>query len=195
MKARPMTDPDELLSFWNDEVGPKGWYAGGDALDTKIRQRFEPTWRMARRQGEIGWSDTPRHMLALIILLDQFPRNMFRGKPEAFSTDKLALSYAKRALNHRWDNRVTGPIQHFFYLPLTHSECLCDQERSVRLVMDRVGNSEQLIHARAHREIIRQFGRFPTRNEDLGRRSTPVEDAYIAAGGYRTVVDSLRKAA
>ena len=186
--------PEEILSFWIDQTGEAGWYRQSDALDAEIRRRYLDLWEEARTSG-LGWAPNPKSALAKLILLDQFPRNMFRGDARAFATDRLALARAKSAIELDWDLRFTGPERQFFYLPLVHSECLTDQDRAVRLFKDRMPEAaDNLLHARAHREVIRRFGRFPTRNADLGRTSTADETAYLAAGGYQTLVDSLRKA-
>lgn len=185
---------DEILNFWLDQTGEDNWYRQSDALDAEIRRRYLDLWEEARTNG-LGWAPSPRSALAKLILLDQFPRNMFRGDARAFATDRLALARAKSAIEMNWDLRFDGPERQFFYLPLEHSECLTDQDRAVRLFKERMPEaSETLLHARAHREVIRRFGRFPTRNADLGRTSTADEQAYLAAGGYRTIVDSLRQA-
>ena len=191
-----MPDPEDLLSFWLEEVGPKGWYIRDETVDARIRERFEPLWTRARKVGCMGWSVQPRSMLALVVLLDQFPRNMFRDSGKAFATDWQARAQAKKAIRLGWDMKIDAPERQFFYLPLMHSECLEDQERAVRLLKTRVpGGEDNVIHARAHREVIRRFGRFPHRNIDLGRLSTTAETAFLAGGGYRTVVDSVREAA
>ena len=186
--------PEEILSFWIDQTGESGWYRQSDALDAEIRRRYLDLWEEARTNG-LGWAPNPKSALAKLILLDQFPRNMFRGDGRAYATDRLALARAKSAIELDWDLRFAGPERQFFYLPLVHSECLTDQDRAVRLFKDRMPEAtDNLLHARAHREVIRRFGRFPTRNGDLGRTSTADEAAYLEAGGYQTLVDSLRKA-
>jgi len=186
-----------ILDFWIDDTGPDKWYATDAALDTAIRDRFEDTWTRAQRAGSTGWDPTPANTLAAIILFDQFPRNMFRDDPRAFSSDTLARAKAKHAIDMGWDKRIDGPARQFFYLPLMHSECLVDQDRCVRLFKDRMPEAvDNLIHARAHREVIRRFGRFPHRNGDLRRPSTPVERAFLAdEGGYAAVVQTFRQAA
>ncbi|WP_121061859.1 DUF924 family protein [Chachezhania antarctica] len=191
-----MADPEEVLNFWLNEVGQAGWYKVDDALDREIRDRFMDTWQAASRDTFCTWKQNPRHALALIVLTDQFPRNMFRGEARAFATDALARKYAKCAIDRDWDLQVKEPERQFFYLPLMHSENLSDQERCVRLMMQRMpeeGDSN-LLHARAHRQVIRQFGRFPYRNAALDRASTPPEMAYVADGGYGSTVTSLQAA-
>lgn len=180
--------PEDVLRFWLEEHGPEDWYGGGPALDRAIRERFEAAWEDARA-GRLGrWSCSARGMLALLILVDQFPRNMFRGEGRAFATDALACRMAKQAIRRGLDLQVDGPARQFFYLPLEHSETGPDQHRAVRLIADRLDAPGTLLHARAHREVIRRFGRFPYRNDALGRDSTDEEAAMVAAGGYGAVL-------
>ncbi len=189
-----MVGPDEVLKFWLEVIGPKGWYIQDEDLDSTIRDKFEDAW-LAARQGKYSlWLTYPSGTLAYLILMDQFPRNMFRGSSRAFETDPVALSVAKAAINKNWDLKVGEPERQFFYMPLMHSENLCDQERCVRLLCERMPETGagHLLHARAHREVIRQFGRFPYRNEALARHSTEPEMAYVQAGGYGTTVRSLQ---
>ncbi len=191
-----MTAPEEILRFWLDEVGPKGWYASSDALDTEIRDRFEPAWHRAMA-GALGlWLTYPSGTLAYIVLMDQFPRNMFRGSAAAFASDRHALAAAKVAIERKWDLRIDEPARQFFYLPLMHSENLCDQERCIRLIIERMPRSgaANLLHARAHRQVIRSFGRFPYRNAALGRPSTAPEQRYVEGGGYAETLRALQKA-
>jgi len=178
--------PEDVLSFWLDEVGPAGWYIQSDELDEKIQSRFMETWKAASEGKLDQWMLRPDQSLALLILLDQFPRNMFRGADTAFSTDKKALAVAKKAICDGHDLKVDEPQRQFFYLPLMHSECITDQDRCVRRIMTRMPkNGEQnLPFAKEHRDVIRKFGRFPYRNEALGRRTTATEQAYLQKHGY-----------
>ena len=189
-----MTGPEEILNFWLDEVGPGGWYKSEDALDEEIRMRFLPAWEAACEGRFSLWLTYPAGTLAYIVLLDQFPRNMFRGQGRAFATDRVARAAAKSAIEKGWDLRIDAPARQFFYLPLMHSENLCDQDRCVRLICERMpeGGGENLLHARAHREVIRRFGRFPHRNDDLGRESSAAERAFLAEGGYGATVRALK---
>jgi uncharacterized protein (DUF924 family) len=189
-----MTGPDEILAFWLDEVGPKGWYEQSDALDDKIRSRFMETWEGACEGRFSLWLTYPTGALAYIILTDQFPRNMFRGEGRAFASDRIALAAAKSAIERGWDLRIDEPARQFFYLPLMHSENLCDQDRSVRLICGRMPQNREsnLLHARAHREVIRRFGRFPYRNDALSRADTEPERAFMAHGGYGATVRALQ---
>lgn len=190
-----MAGPEEILNFWLDEVEPKDWYVASEALDNTIRERFLGTWEEAMDGGLGQWLTYASGSLAYIILTDQFSRNMFRGSGQSFASDRRALCAAKSAIGRKWDLRIDPPARMFFYMPLMHSENLCDQDRCVRLIKERLDNAEgNLLHARAHREVIRLFGRFPHRNEDLARRSTEVEMAYLAKGGYGTTVQELQAA-
>ncbi|MDA7428881.1 DUF924 domain-containing protein [Primorskyibacter aestuariivivens] len=190
-----MSAPEEILAFWLDEVGPAGWYDSSDALDAEITSRFEPVWQGAMEGRHALWLTYPTGALAYIILMDQFPRNMFRGTARAFASDKAGLAAAKSAIAKGWDMKIDPPARQFFYMPLMHSENLCDQERCVRLMHERMptGNTN-LLHARVHREIIRKFGRFPYRNEALDRRETGPEAEFIANGGYRETLQELQAA-
>ncbi|WP_138468706.1 DUF924 family protein [Poseidonocella sp. HB161398] len=192
-----MAGYEDVLEFWISEVGPKGWYMGGAKLDAEVTARFAGLWDAARTEPPQGWSATPRGMLALLILFDQFPRNMFRGDGRAFVTDEAARKIAKKAIEAGWDMRIPEPERQFFYLPLMHSECLMDQERCIRLIKERMPETgaDNLLHARAHREVIRRFGRFPHRNEDLARPTTGEEARFLEEGGYRGIVEELRVAA
>lgn len=181
-----MVTPDDILAFWLDEVGPEGWYKQDEALDAQIRERFLPAWE-GLMQGRYGlWLTYPSGVLAYIILADQFSRNMFRGQGKAFSSDRVALTAAKQAIHRGWDMKIDEPARQFFYMPLMHSENLCDQDRCVRLMKERMPETgaPNLLHAKVHREVIRQFGRFPYRNDALDRRFTDAERSYVDEGGY-----------
>ena len=191
-----MVAPEDVLSFWLDDVGEAGWYNPTEALDAEIRERFQPAWERAREGTCALWLTYPSGTLAYIILMDQMPRNMFRGSGQSFATDRHALAAAKAAIHRKWDMRIDEPARQFFYLPLMHSENLCDQERCVRLLCERMPQTgaDNLLHARAHREVIRMFGRFPYRNAALDRRSTEPEAEYVAAGGYGLTLQQLQAA-
>ena len=192
-----MVGPDDVLAFWLDECQPEDWYKAEPAFDAKIRDRFLTTWEAAT-EGALGlWLTYPGGTLAYIILTDQFPRNMFRGEGKAFATDHLGLAAAKMAVERQWDLKIDEPARQFFYLPLTHSENLCDQDRAVRLIHTRMpekgdGNID---HARAHRQVIRDFGRFPYRNAALGRKTTDAEQRFLDDGGYGAAIRAQRAAA
>ena len=191
-----MANPDEILSYWLDEVGEAGWYKSDETLDKDIRDRFETDWERAMQGGHSLWLTYASGTLAYIILTDQFSRNMFRGTGKAFASDKIARAAAKMAISKGWDLKIDGMARQFFYMPLMHSECLVDQDRSVRLIKERMpdGGKANLIHAKAHREVIRLFGRFPTRNAALDRITTAPEASFVAEGGYRKALELVSAA-
>ena len=183
-----MASYETVLEYWFEEVGPSRWYAHDADLDADMRKRFEGDVLAARRGELDAWILHPREALALMILLDQMPRNIWRGEAGSFSSDAHAVAMAKKALNLGHDEKVEEIARQFFYLPLMHSESQMDQDRCVRLILSNMPDSgaENLKHAVAHRDVIRKFGRFPFRNEALGRDCTPDEKAWLAEGGYRT---------
>ena len=189
-----MATPDEILAFWLDEVGPAGWYKQDDDLDQTIRDRFMDTYEQANEGALSLWLTYPSGALAYIILMDQFPRNMFRDTGRAFASDRAALAAAKSAVDREWDLRIDEPARHFFYMPLEHSENLSDQDRCVRLMCERLPaqGADYMLHARVHREIIRKFGRFPTRNAALERCTTGPEKEFLAQGGYASLLRDLQ---
>lgn len=193
--AQDVRSPREVLDFWLGEVGEVGWYDPPEGLDDRVRDLFEDTW-VAAMEGRLGlWLTAPRDALAYVILLDQLPRNMFRGDALSFASDRHARAAAKTAIAREWDLRVPVPERQFLYMPLEHSENLVDQDRAVRLFKARMPEAaDLLVHARAHREQIRTFGRFPSRNAALGRPSTPEEERFLAEGGYRTLLERMRAA-
>ena len=187
-----MVTPDEILTFWLDEVGPDGWYKQDDALDQLIRDRFLSAWQGACEGRYALWLTYPSGVLAYIILTDQFPRNMFRGQAQAFATDVAAKAVTKQAIHRGWDMKIDPPARQFFYLPLMHSENLCDQDRCVRLMKERMPpDASNLLHAKVHREIIRSFGRFPYRNAALSRSLTAAEQQFVETGGYGEILRGL----
>ena len=181
-----MVTHEDILDFWLDEVGPDGWYKSTPELDQTMRERFTGLCLEARH-GRLGqWSANARGALALILLLDQFPRNIWRGTAESYAGDARGLSVAKSAIDRGLDLKIPEPERQFFYLPLEHSESLPDQERSMRLFLLRMPDmpEEGRRAVLGHRNVIRQFGRFPSRNAVLGRPDTRAELEYRAAGGY-----------
>ncbi len=191
-----MADPEDILSYWLDEVGESGWYKGSEDLDAEIRARFEDDWNRAMEGTYALWLTYPSGTLAYIILTDQFPRNMFRDTAKAFASDRIARAASKVAIARGWDKKIDGMARQFFYMPLMHSECLVDQDRCVRLMKERMpdGGDANLVHAKAHREVIRQFGRFPTRNVALDRATTAPEAAFVEQGGYRKALETVSAA-
>ncbi|MCC5991988.1 MAG: DUF924 domain-containing protein [Rhodobacteraceae bacterium] len=192
-----MSIVENVISYWLEEVGPQRWYLQDDALDAQIRQKFQPLWEKAREGRLNRWPSCPTGALAFLIVTDQFPRNMFRDDARAFATDELARKVAARACHLGFDRQIKEPARQFFYLPLMHSESQMDQDRCVRMMLLRMPETgaSNLLHARAHRAVIRAFGRFPYRNDALGRDTTAKEQAFLDRGGYGAVMDELHKAA
>ncbi len=189
-----MITPEDVLGYWLDELKPADWYVASDAVDAEITKRFLPAWQEAMDGGLGLWLTYPSGALAYVILTDQFSRNMFRGQAKAFASDLNARAVAKAAINRDWDLKIDHPARQFFYLPLEHSENIEDQDRAVRLIKTRVTDEGSgLLHAQAHREIIRKFGRFPFRNAALGRRNTGPEEAFLVGGAYGSVVRDLQR--
>ncbi len=188
-----MSDPVEVLDFWLGEIGPDGWYAGTEEIDDACAVRFGDLVTAARESGLEHWVDGPGPTLAYLILTDQFPRNIHRGTPLAFASDPRARAAARVALAEGWDLQAPEPERQFFYMPFEHSEDMADQDLAVQLMEERLASDpEMALHARAHREMIARFGRFPLRNAALGRASTPEEEAFLAAGGYRALVQAMK---
>lgn len=190
-----MSDPVGVLAFWLDEVGEEGWYRGGEALDALCRDRWLDLWQAAHDGGLDHWVDGTVGTLAFLVLTDQLPRNMFRGRAEAFATDGRARAAAQRAVAEGWDMGAPEPERQFFYLPLEHSEDIADQDACVALMAERLpGSPDNLLHARVHQDIIRRFGRFPFRNAALGRATTAEEQAFLDAGAYAGAVRAMQSA-
>jgi uncharacterized protein (DUF924 family) len=171
-----------VLRFWFDEH-PQDWFVKNEVFDTEIRERFLPLHEAAAAGMLAHWADDARRCLALVILLDQFPRNMFRDEARAFATDAQARATARRILERGWDKAITQAERLFAYLPFEHSESLADQELACELMKD--FDEEQRQYAERHRDIIRRFGRFPHRNDLLGRESTAAEIEFLKQPGSR----------
>jgi uncharacterized protein (DUF924 family) len=181
--AAPSSSPDAeaIVEFWR-EAGHERWFAKDAAFDRRFRERFL-SWHEAAARGELGgWLATPNGALALLLLLDQFPRNAFRGTPRMYATDAMAREAAAAAIEAGHDRLVPVELQLFFYLPFGHSENLADQERSVALNR-RLGQPNSS-HAERHCGIVRRFGRFPHRNPILRRVMTQEEQCFLDEGGY-----------
>jgi uncharacterized protein (DUF924 family) len=174
--------PAEVLAFWRD-AGPDRWYARDDAFDAEVRRRYLDLWRKAAAGELSSWEGSDDGVLALVIVLDQFPRNMFRGDALTYSSDALAREAARRAIRSGADARIDPALLEFLYMPFIHSEHLPDQLHCIELFR-KVGNTEQLKYAEGHADIIRRFGRFPHRNRILGRATTPEEQAFLDGGGF-----------
>lgn len=173
--------PDAIVDFWR-EAGYDRWFTKDVAFDRIFRERFLACHEAAARGALADWSNSAVGSLALLLLLDQFPRNAFRGTPRMYATDALARQVAAAAIEAGHDRAVAPELQLFFYLPFAHSEDMNDQERSVAHAR-RLGEP-QITHAERHREIIGRFGRFPHRNRLLGRTTTREEQAFLDDGGF-----------
>jgi uncharacterized protein (DUF924 family) len=177
----PADAPDAVVAFWRD-AGPSLWFAKDEAFDRRFRERFLELHEAAARGELTAWQATPTGALALVLLLDQFPRNSFRGDKRMYATDALARQVADAAVAARHHRNVDADLQVFLFLPFGHSEDIADQERSVALMRD-LGHPD-LPHAERHRDIVKRFGRFPHRNPILGRTMTAEEQRYLDEGGY-----------
>ncbi|KLI99049.1 hypothetical protein WQ56_13495 [Luteimonas sp. FCS-9] len=173
--------PETVAGFWR-EAGMAKWFGGGEAFDRECDRRFREAHFAAARREFDGWAATAEGGLALLILLDQIPRNIFRGSAHAFATDPLARHHAHALVDAGLDRGLDDALRGFVYLPFEHSENLADQQRSVRLFAD-VGIAAYRDYAQAHLDVIARFGRFPHRNRVLGRANTPEEQAWLDAGG------------
>ena len=172
----------QVVAFWN-EAGPAKWFARDDAFDARFRALFLEEHHAAASRAREHWLSTAEGALALMLLLDQFPRNCFRGTAHSYATDGLARHYAMRAVEEGLDLELLPKLRAFIYLPFEHSEELQDQDRSVAM-FDVLGDKQYLQFAELHRDIIRRFGRFPHRNAVLGRIPSPEELDYLAEGGF-----------
>ena len=170
----------DVVAFWRD-AGYTKWFRGGEAFDVAVRERLEAAHFAAARRELESWMDDAEGALALLILLDQVPRNIFRGSAHSYATDPLALHYAERMLEAGLDAEVEPGLRVFCYLPFEHSEDLLDQERCVALTAALGGTWAD--YAVQHHEVIERFGRFPHRNRALGRVNTADEQAWLDAGG------------
>ena len=180
MDERTVT-PQDVVSFWL-EAGPSRWFKQDAAFDARFRDTFLAAHDEAASGALAHWADTADGALALLLLLDQFPRNAFRGTPRVYATDAQARQVADAAIRAGFDRQVDPALRQFFYLPFMHSENLGDLERCVALNGELGG--ESLRWARHHRDVVARFGRFPHRNAILGRTSTPEEQRFLAEGGF-----------
>lgn len=169
---------EEILRFWFHVLTPEDWFRKDESLDQLIRERFSETLTMASRGGLAPWRDTPEGRLAEIIVLDQFSRNIHRGKKEAFENDLKALFLAEELVTLGWDKRLTSDEKIFAYMPYMHSESLVVHELAVQLFSE-PGLKENLAYEKMHKEIIEKFGRYPHRNQILNRDSTPSEIEFV----------------
>jgi len=180
-EALALHDARAVVAFWKD-AGAARWFAKDAAFDRRFRERFLAAHEEAARGALLGWLDSAEDALALILLLDQFPRNAFRGTPRMYASDPLARRCAAAAIEAGHDRRIARDLRLFLYLPFGHSEDLADQARSVRL--SAALDPPNPTNARRHHGIVERFGRFPHRNAILGRASSAEELGFLAAGGY-----------
>ena len=181
-----LAKPQDVLGFWT-AAGPAKWFSKSDAFDAAIRLKFEPVHFAAARGQYDAWAGDAEGFLALIILLDQFPRNLYRDSGHAFATDGKARAIAAAAVAAGHDKAVDPLLRPFFYLPYEHSESLADQDAGIALfeaLLKETGDAESLKWALMHRDIIARFGRFPHRNAALGRTTTTAEQAFLDEGGF-----------
>jgi uncharacterized protein (DUF924 family) len=181
----------DVLDFWFGAPGsvlfgkPRAeWFKKSDDFDALIRSRFSPVYEVAAAGNLAHWRDSPLTLLALIIVLDQFPRNLFRDSPRAFATDAMALDCAQRMTAVRWDTRLNKVERQFCYLPFEHAEDIAAQRTCLRLFGE-LGDTDLLLWAQKHCDIVERFGRFPHRNAVLGRVSTPEELEFLKQPGSR----------
>lgn len=180
-----MDSMDSVLTFWFDEAGPDKWFVKDTRFDREIRQRFLGYHESAARGDHDAWSDTALGCVALCILLDQFPRNMYRGRARAFATDAKALGIARLVVERGFDHKPGLNERHrqFLYLPFEHSENIDDQRQSVTLAKRWIKDPDYIDYAQQHLAVIERFERFPHRNPVLGRQSTAGELAFLAETG------------
>jgi uncharacterized protein (DUF924 family) len=179
---RTVKAPEEVLSFWFEQLTPQQWFEKNDAIDEATRVKFTATHLSLARRELDPWRVSAESRLAAMVVLDQFPRNIYRGTPMAFSADWIALAEAKLAIENGADQAVPAEWRCFFYLPFEHSEDKQDQDRSVEF-FTALGDSNYLDYALRHRQVIQEFGRFPHRNALLGRQSTAAELEYLSKPG------------
>lgn len=170
--------PGSIIDFWYSERIKPRWFNSTPELDDEIRERYELLWHNAAQGEYNSWCETAEGCLALVIILDQFPLNMFRGKPESFKTESQAVTFAKLAVEKKHDRVLPKDKLVFLYMPLMHSENLEDQDLSVSL-FEQAGLADNARFANHHREIVRRFGRFPHRNAILNRTSSQDELDYL----------------
>ncbi len=176
-------EPADVIAFWRD-AGRDKWFEKDAAFDRAIQERFGPLHAEAAAGRKADWAKTPEGALALILVLDQFSRNMFRDSPKAFAQDEMASELADKAIAAGFDKKVPEEVAAFFHMPFMHAEQIAEQQRCVRYFHS-LGIEDALKYARIHEQAIRRFGRFPHRNPILGRHTTPAERAYLDDGGFK----------
>ena len=174
-----MLQPDDVLNFWFQEIKPEQWFKKDVAFDQLLYDRFYRLYQRAIQGKLSDWTETPKGCLALILLLDQFSRNFFRDQEDAFTQDAKAIRLAEIALNKEYDSELPDDeMRKFLYMPFMHAENLADQEKGVEL-FKQLHDLHSLDYMIRHRDIIARFGRFPHRNQALGRQSTPEEIEFL----------------
>jgi len=183
----------DVLHFWFEELEPGKRFFGGEEVDNLVRERFLDTYEEAIKGKLDHWRESPDGCLAIILVLDQFSRNMFRGDARSFEFDHQAREIAEDAIARDFDLEHEEEKRSFYYLPYMHSEDSKDQAKCIELISNRLGEKGKtsLIHAKAHADIINEFGRFPYRNDALGRVNTTEESAFLDSGGYVQVVKKI----
>ena len=174
------TTAKAILDFWFDDSVKKRWFNSDEAFDEKIKTMFEPTYQAGVDGLLADWEETAEGALALVILFDQFPLNMYRGKKESFETEALSRDVASRAIKNKFDQQMSSSQRSFLYMPFMHSENLDDQQSGIDL-FESAGLDDNLRFAKHHQKIVQQFGRFPHRNKILNRKNTADEVKYLAS--------------
>lgn len=189
-----LASPEDVRSYWLDTLVPKDWFVANDQVDAAITAQFQPTWQAACDGGLTDWQSTAQGVLAYIIVTDQFPRNMFRGDGRSFATDAMARAATRLAIIKGWDMDIPEPARQFIYVTLMHSEDLGDQEDAIQYFANRMPETGHMNidHAHAHRDVIAAYGRFPYRNDALGRTTTAAEQAFLDKGGYGAALAAVQ---
>lgn len=172
--------PETIIDFWFAESSRYFWFRSTPEMDAQLRDRFIDSWLAAAEGKLISWEESPEGVLALVIILDQFPLNMFRGKPLTYATEAQARNIARAAIDKGFDKDLTNEQNGFLYMPFMHSEDMADQERSIKL-FEQSGREESIRFAHHHHDIVQRFGRFPHRNKILGRQSRKEEIEYLTS--------------
>lgn len=186
----------DVHSYWTETLEPKNWYVAKDAVDQAIRDQFLVTWQAAHDGGCQDWIQNATGALSYIILTDQFPRHMFRGDGRSFATDTMAVNASQQTIARGWDQEIPEPVRQFIYIPFMHAEDLEAQQLGIDYFATRMPETghSNIDHAHAHHWVIAKFGRFPYRNAALGRDTTPQEQQFLDAGGYRYALEQVKLA-
>lgn len=188
-----MSTAQEILKFWFEDTPKENWYKSSPELDAAIKNRFLNDYKRAADGKLSDWAETADGGLAVIILLDQFARNMFRGDRQSFAADPIARDFSSRMIESGLDRQIPVKRREFIYMPFLHSEELSDQDRGLELFMTKMDDPNyDVVHAKAHREIIKRFGRFPYRNDAFGRKTTQEEQSFLDGGGYAAILKQFQ---